>query len=461
MTVDAGRTSRVTRDSSIVEVHAAKNGKGLKKVSGMREKGLSPQQRSQLENNVPKLLRDACGWVCWKFGSSNNPRRMEKIPIDPKIGCRADVNDMTACGTLGEAMDACGRFGADGVGYAIVPIDHLVGVDLDKCRDATTGKIAIWAEEVIRDLNSYTEVTPSGKGVRVWVEGKWPYSNNRKSGLGKKKDEGIEVYSRSRFFTVTGHHVEGTPTVINRHQAALDTIHKRFWNVDCSKTSLPRSATGARAQVTEDDAALLKKALAAENGKKFKRLWDGEWQTEYASRSEADMAFAGDLAFWTGGNAEKMDNFFRQSGLYRPKWDQKRYANGETYGEHTIGVAIKNKEASYGGDFAKSSPHLLEGAVCIADVQSRPVRWLWRGWIPRGKVTLVEGDPGLAKSLLTLDLAARITKGKPMPDGSSSQPGAVILTNAEDGLDDTVRPRLEAAGADLNRCIWLDYSAAN
>jgi hypothetical protein len=70
---------------------------------------------------------------------------------------------------------------------------------------------------------------------------------------------------------------------------------------------------------------------------------------------------------------------------------------------------------------------------------------------------MVEGDPGVAKSLLTLDLAARITGGRPMPDGTSCERGTVILTNAEDALDDTVRPRLEAAGADLSRCLWLDY----
>lgn len=243
MTVEAVKTNRVTRDPSIVEVHASRNGKGLKEVNDGKKRGLSPQQRSQLENNVPKLLRDACGWVCWKFGVSD---KSAKIPLDPKTGGLADINDTTTSGTLAEAMNACRHFGADGVGYLMLPIDHLVGVDLDKCRDAATGKITSWAEEVIRRLNSYTEVTPSGRGVRVWVEGKWPYSNNCRSGLGENVDGKIEVYSRNRFFTVTGGHVEGTPTDINRNQAALDTIHKRFWNVDFSKTSFPRRAHGHR-----------------------------------------------------------------------------------------------------------------------------------------------------------------------------------------------------------------------
>jgi len=154
-----------------------------------------------------------------------------------------------------------------------------------------------------------------------------------------------------------------------------------------------------------------------------------------------------------------MDNLFRRSCLFRPKWDEKHFANGETYGEHTVRTAIENSTATYGGDSGKASPPIHGSAsVCIADVQSHPVEWLWRGWIPRGKLTLLEGDPGVAKSLLTIELAARITKGLPMPDGSHCERGSVVIVNAEDGLEDTVKPRLEVAGADIQRCHWLNFS---
>lgn len=90
--------------------------------------------------------------------------------------------------------------------------------------------------------------------------------------------------------------------------------------------------------------------------------------------------------------------------------------------------------------------------VCMADVTSEPVPWLWRLWIPRGKITMVDGDPKTGKSTLLLDIAARVTTGKAMPDGSGgSNPADVLLLTAEDGLSDTVGPRLEAAGADLSR----------
>ena len=97
--------------------------------------------------------------------------------------------------------------------------------------------------------------------------------------------------------------------------------------------------------------------------------------------------------------------------------------------------------------------------IRVSDVQPERVSWLWPGYIPAGKITLLDGDPGLGKSNLTLDLAARVTRGNAMPDGSQGDimgPADVILLSAEDGIADTIRPRLEAAGADLTRVHVLE-----
>ena len=93
--------------------------------------------------------------------------------------------------------------------------------------------------------------------------------------------------------------------------------------------------------------------------------------------------------------------------------------------------------------------------ICLADVAPSPVKWLWPGRIPLGKITVLDGDPGLGKSTLTLDLAALVTTGRPMPDGTPGIEGTVILLSAEDDPSDTIRPRLEAAGADLSRVQLL------
>jgi RecA-family ATPase len=91
------------------------------------------------------------------------------------------------------------------------------------------------------------------------------------------------------------------------------------------------------------------------------------------------------------------------------------------------------------------------------DVATRRVEWLWRGRIPYGKVTIFDGQPGQAKSSVALDIAARLTHGRGMPDGVVPERGAggVLIVSAEDDPADTVAPRLLAAGADLDRARFF------
>jgi AAA domain len=97
---------------------------------------------------------------------------------------------------------------------------------------------------------------------------------------------------------------------------------------------------------------------------------------------------------------------------------------------------------------------MSDDLVLVADVDRERVRWLWPGRIPLGKVTVLDGDPGVGKSTVTLTITAKVTTGSPFPDGTRPEPADVILLSAEDEIGDTIRPRLEAAGADLDRC-WV------
>lgn len=100
----------------------------------------------------------------------------------------------------------------------------------------------------------------------------------------------------------------------------------------------------------------------------------------------------------------------------------------------------------------------------LSAVKSLPLEWLWDGYIPAGMVTMLDGDPGLGKSLLALDLAARVTRGQPMPgdpEASLKEPRGVVVLSAEDDRARTIRPRLEAAGADLDRAAVVDLCEAD
>lgn len=92
--------------------------------------------------------------------------------------------------------------------------------------------------------------------------------------------------------------------------------------------------------------------------------------------------------------------------------------------------------------------------IRVSDIESRETSWLWPGRIPRGMLTMFEGDPGTGKSTLLLDLVARVTRGSRMPDKTGGgSPETVVLLSAEDDPSVTIRPRLEAAGADLGRVV--------
>jgi len=95
--------------------------------------------------------------------------------------------------------------------------------------------------------------------------------------------------------------------------------------------------------------------------------------------------------------------------------------------------------------------------VRLDEVTPRKVLWLWKHRIPRGKLTLLAGDGGIGKSLLTMDLAQRISSGRPWPDSlcEPNPTGGVVIVSAEDDIDDTIVPRLKAAGADLARIVAI------
>jgi hypothetical protein len=96
----------------------------------------------------------------------------------------------------------------------------------------------------------------------------------------------------------------------------------------------------------------------------------------------------------------------------------------------------------------------------ISDIEARPIRWLWPGRIARGKVTMIAGDPGLGKSLVTTSITAIVTTGGLWPvDRTRAERGNVIILSAEDDPADTIRPRLEASGADISRVYVLGMVA--
>jgi primase-polymerase (primpol)-like protein len=147
--------------------------------------------------NIPEELRARPQWVCWRLEDRDG--KSTKVPYAPRVGMsvRASSTDLMTWGTFSEALAAYEDGGYDGVGFVFSSADPFVGIDLDDCRDPVSGEIAPWALKIIdRVREGYAEASPSGTGVHIIVEGKV-----RGGGMRKGKHE---MYSRERYFTVTG-----------------------------------------------------------------------------------------------------------------------------------------------------------------------------------------------------------------------------------------------------------------
>jgi putative DNA primase/helicase len=142
---------------------------------------------------IPEELRVRSQWVVWKAVGD----KPDKVPYSARSGRRASSTDLLTWSTFQKALKAYESGEYAGVGFVFSSADPYTGIDLDDCVDAD-GEIALWALEIIRYFDSYTEFSATGSGLHIIVRGDVP---NRRKGE-------VEVYSLKRFFTVTGHVVE-------------------------------------------------------------------------------------------------------------------------------------------------------------------------------------------------------------------------------------------------------------
>lgn len=267
-------------------------------------------------------------WVVWRLDTRGG--KVTKVPYQP-TGQRADTTNPETWVTFATARQAAATGAWDGIGFVFAEGDPYAGVDLDKCVNPTTGEVELWAAEIVGRLASYAEISPSGTGVKVFVRGVLP--------AGARRRGQIEMYDAGRYFTVTGRLLNGAPTSIEDRAAELAALHGEL----CSPPARPAAAAAAT-PIDVDDVDLVEKALRAANGADFGRLWGGDW-SGYGSQSEADLALAAHLSFWTGGDPARVDRLFRQSRLWRPKWDERR--GDDTYGGLTIAKAIGGASRFY------------------------------------------------------------------------------------------------------------------
>jgi len=372
---------------------------------------------------VPLELQRRPQWVVWKIVQRDG--KATKLPYQFS-GEPAAVDDPRTWGTFDEALRAAAADGFAGIGYVFTADDPYTGVDLDKVRNSESGALTAEAQSIVERLASYTEITQSECGLHVIVEARKPGARCR--------TRNIEMYDDERFFVMTGAHLAGTPATIEDRQDEINLLYGELFP--------PPSQSSQEATPPEhvelDDEELLQKMFASKNGDKIKRLWDGDTSNHGDDHSEADAALCAHLAWWTNREATRMDAFFRQCGLFRSKWDSRR--GDSTWGAQTIAHAIARTPDGYrvprrqrAGAYAISASSIEAEEVTFLDARKS---------IPLRAVTVLYGPVGLGKSQETCRLAA-------------ANPGVTLMATAEDALSSVLRPRLEAAGADLNRVYFI------
>jgi len=174
---------------------------------------------------IPVELRELDQWVCWQ------DRDGRKVPINARTSQPAKSNDHTTWCDFQTACDALAVNGnLSGLGFCFADGDGLVGVDFDECLD-DRGNIAEWALTWLASFDSYAEISPSGRGRKVWVYGN--IERGRKTIIEERegKSPGIEVYSSGRFFTLTSQRWEGlADSSIKPCQPQIDRLYKKFFS---------------------------------------------------------------------------------------------------------------------------------------------------------------------------------------------------------------------------------------
>ena len=292
--------------------------------------------------NLPQKLREQGLFCLWRYEQQGE--RRTKMPYNPNFPQeRAKSNDQTTFSPIGKATAAAeqGRF--DGIGIGI--FGSLAGIDIDHCID-DAGKLSPMAQDIVQTMNAYTEISPSGTGLRIlfYAPG---FSYDKNNYYIKESKQGLEIYiagMTQRYLTVTGNTMRSSDLVDRSKelQLVLDRYMKRKQPADADAWQYTRVTSSAAAELT--DSELLDIAMNARNGSTFSALWNGDI-SNYPSHSEADQSLCNLLAFWCNKDAARMDRLFRQSGLMRDKWDRRQ--SGSTYGNITIENAIAGCKDGY------------------------------------------------------------------------------------------------------------------
>ncbi len=333
-------------------------------------------------------LKQQRRWVLWRLETVNE--KVTKVPYQPS-GRKAMANNSATWHTYAECASLASQFS----GVGLVLGDGVWGVDIDGCCDAVSGKFTPESRLIVIGLDSYGEYSPSGTGCHVLGLGKLPGPGLKKPHPGCKA---VEVKADGYYFTFTGRHLSKTPAALMERQEQVLTLYDRV-----SKIASPRNSTG------------LTVSIPLSEEERFRKLMAGDMSDYSGDHSTADFALCILLAKKHGCNAFKIEAEFRESGLYREKWER------DDYRESTITRAVTAvaKDAPVIFSDPEDEPIEDDGVTeYLVDALPEPMH---EGWFPKGEVSLIGGSSGAGKTSWAMPLLEKIRKGEDV-FGHTSKP---------------------------------------
>lgn len=295
------------------------------------------EEKIRQVSSIPEELRRTGQFCLWKRETVDG--RQTKVPYNPKKPkYKAATNRPETFSTFAEAVAAAQKTDCDGIGIRVT--GDFIGIDIDHIENDTDqeGNLTGTPREIVDNLSAYTELSPSGQGLRIFCKAAGLKFDKSKYYI---KKGNLEIYVpgyTNRFLTVTGNTILDEPLLIDCTDA-LQAVLDKYMIRTQSKSQNASERVSEPLTLSEEE--ILSKAINSKQGQKFADLYSGNYHSYYSSQSEADLALCTMLAFWCQKDAAAIDSLFRKSGLFREKWER------EDYRESTLNRAISLTRDTY------------------------------------------------------------------------------------------------------------------
>jgi putative DNA primase/helicase len=299
--------------------------------------------------DLPNLFKKIPNWIWWRLETRDG--NTTKVPYIAGTNRHASSTDPATWTTYQNAVNNAVLGAESGLGFVVNGVEQILGFDLDGCRNPETGELTEWADTIINSLDSYTEITPSLTGVRVWVRGVLPqgdrvFNLDISAGFGQKVK--IEVFESGRYFTVTGASL--FEEALDVESRDLTEVYRLCHDI---RAKFPATRTKSSATETKSEPVRVVSQPGALTPDKLTVFMTGRVKStmpfviedgygnslEYPSHSEADLALATCLAIKHGNNPDLILADFVKSPLCRQKWQDR-----EDYRNETIKKAITSAD---------------------------------------------------------------------------------------------------------------------